>query len=80
VSDKPLYGSSKLTPTEQRIVKLVARGLKNHEIGRRMHTSEHVVKNHLRSIFDKTGSFSRLELALWQLGAKARAKAKGAGA
>jgi DNA-binding CsgD family transcriptional regulator len=37
-----------------------------------------VVKNYLRVIFDKTGCFSRLELALWEVGRKT--KAKGAGA
>jgi len=30
-----------------------------------MGTTEQMVKNHLRVIFDKTGMDSRLELALW---------------
>jgi DNA-binding CsgD family transcriptional regulator len=30
-----------------------------------MGTSEHVIKNYLRSIYDKLGLWNRLELALW---------------
>jgi DNA-binding NarL/FixJ family response regulator len=78
MTNAPLYGSSKLTPREQSIVTLVALGFTNREIGKRVHLSEMVVKNYLRVIFDKTGCFSRLELALWEVGHKT--KAKGAGA
>jgi hypothetical protein len=44
---------------------LVWEGLTNREIAERIHTSEQVVKNHLRSAFDKLGVWSRLELALY---------------
>jgi len=44
---------------------LVWQGRTNPEIGALMGTSEQVVKNHLRSIFDKLGVWSRLELALY---------------
>lgn len=30
-----------------------------------MHTTEQVIKNHLRSTFDKLGVWSRLELAMY---------------
>jgi DNA-binding NarL/FixJ family response regulator len=56
---------NQLTPRERKIVKLVAEGLKNREIGPLVGTTELVIKNYLRTIFDKTGMNSRLELALW---------------
>ena len=37
----------------------------NREIGRIMGTTEQVIKNHLRSTFDKLGVWSRLELAMY---------------
>jgi Bacterial regulatory proteins, luxR family len=40
-------------------------GHTNREIATRIGTSEQVVKNHLRSAFDKLGVWSRLELALY---------------
>ena len=60
-----VYGSTKLTPKETEIVKLLATGLNNAEIAVKVGTTEHVVKNYLRTIYDKTGMFNRLELALW---------------
>lgn len=60
-----MYGSCQLGAREQRVVELVAAGLTNKEIGKKVGTTEHVVKNYLRVIFDKAGVWSRLELALW---------------
>jgi Bacterial regulatory proteins, luxR family len=40
-------------------------GLTNREIGKIVGTSEQVIKNHLRSAFDKIGVWSRLELAMY---------------
>jgi hypothetical protein len=37
----------------------------NREIGQTIGTTEQVVKNYLRVIFDKLGVWSRLELALY---------------
>ncbi|HEY0565364.1 MAG TPA: response regulator transcription factor [Terriglobales bacterium] len=53
-----------LTAREMEIAKLVAAGLSNRSISRRLNLSEHTVKNHLFRIFDKTGVTSRLELAV----------------
>jgi DNA-binding NarL/FixJ family response regulator len=50
---------------EQRVIELVARGLKNKEVANEIGTSEHVVKNYLRTIYDKLGLWNRVELALW---------------
>jgi len=54
-----------LTPKEVQIAVLVWQGLTNREIGKIVGTSEQVIKNHLRSIFDKIGVWSRLELAMY---------------
>lgn len=57
----------RLSEKELRIVASVVRGYKNKEIAAQMVTSEQVVKNALRSIFDKIGISDRLELALFVL-------------
>ena len=54
-----------LNRTEVRVATLVWQGNTNPEIAARFGTSEQVIKNHLRSIFDKLGVWSRLELALY---------------
>lgn len=58
----------RLTPKEIQVATRVWEGLTNREIGRLMSTSEQVIKNHLRSIFDKLGVWSRLELAMYVAG------------
>ena len=50
---------------EQRVIELVAQGLKNKEVADEIGTTEHVVKNYLRTIYDKLGLWNRVELALW---------------
>jgi DNA-binding NarL/FixJ family response regulator len=57
----------RLTPKEMRIVALIVQGCKNREIAARLKTTEQVIKNYLRSIYDKTGVSDRLELALFTL-------------
>lgn len=57
----------RLTPKEMRIVALIAQGCKNREIASRLKTTEQVIKNYLRSIYDKTGVSDRLELALFTI-------------
>jgi len=59
--------SSLITLKEQRIIALVADGLRNTDIAKIIGTTENVVKNYLRTIFVKTGTWTRLELALWHL-------------
>jgi DNA-binding NarL/FixJ family response regulator len=54
-----------LTPKETEVATLVWEGLTNREISKLMHTTEQVIKNHLRSTFDKLGVWSRLELAMY---------------
>jgi DNA-binding NarL/FixJ family response regulator len=55
----------RLTAKEIQIAILVWEGLTNREIARIVGTTEQVVKNHLRSTFDKLGVWSRLELAMY---------------
>jgi len=55
----------RLTPKEVQVAILVWQGLTNREIGKIIGTTEQVIKNHLRSTFDKLGVWSRLELAMY---------------
>jgi DNA-binding NarL/FixJ family response regulator len=57
----------RLTPKEMKIVALIVQGCKNKEIAMRLTTTEQVIKNYLRSIYDKTGVSDRLELALFTI-------------
>src|SRR5208283_3415313 len=56
-----------LTPKETVIVSCVTQGMKNKEIAVRVGTTEQVVKNYLRKVYDKLGVADRLELALYCL-------------
>jgi DNA-binding NarL/FixJ family response regulator len=56
-----------LTPKESHIVSCVTQGMKNKEIALRVGTTEQVVKNYLRKVYDKLGVADRLELALYCL-------------
>ena len=69
-SDEDAVGSrvrDRLTPKELKIVALIVQGCKNKEIAMRLMTTEQVIKNYLRSIYDKTGVSDRLELALFTI-------------
>jgi DNA-binding NarL/FixJ family response regulator len=57
----------RLTPREMQTVSLIVQGCKNKEIANRMGVTEQVVKNYLRSVYDKTGVSDRLELALFTI-------------
>jgi DNA-binding NarL/FixJ family response regulator len=55
----------RLTAKEIQVAVLVWQGLTNREIAGVIGTTEQVVKNYLRTTFDKLGVWSRLELALY---------------
>ncbi len=57
----------RLTPKEMQIVALIVQGRKNKDIASQLNTKEQVIKNYLRSIYDKIGVSDRLELALFTL-------------
>src|ERR1017187_8849761 len=55
----------RLSDRELRITAAVVQGYKNRQIALQVSTSEQMIKNALRDIFDKTGVSDRLELALF---------------
>jgi DNA-binding CsgD family transcriptional regulator len=55
----------RLSAKEVQVATLVWQGLTNKDIARVLITSEQVVKNYLRTTFDKLGVWTRLELALY---------------
>jgi DNA-binding NarL/FixJ family response regulator len=57
----------RLSKKELQIIGLLVQGYKNKDIAQALNNSEQVIKNYLRSIFDKTGVSDRLELALFTL-------------
>jgi len=57
----------RLSNKELQIIGLVVQGYKNKDIAEELNNSEQVIKNYLRTIFDKTGVSDRLELALFTL-------------
>ncbi len=54
-----------LTPREVEIVKKIAAGHSNREVGQHFSICERTVKHHLTSIFDKVGVSNRVELTLF---------------
>ncbi len=55
----------RLTTKEIQVASLVWQGLANKDIAAVLRTSEQVVKNYLRTTFDRLGVWTRLELALY---------------
>lgn len=54
-----------LSPKEVQIISCITRGMRNKEIAYHVGTTEQVIKNYLRKIYDKLGVSDRLELALY---------------
>jgi DNA-binding NarL/FixJ family response regulator len=72
VNAKPLrvvdfLGRRLLTKRQDEVVNLVAEGLPNSQIARKLGITEHTVNNYLFRIYDKLGISSRTELALYAL-------------
>lgn len=65
VPKRPPDRARMLSRRQRRVVVLVAQGLKNHEIARRLGIGAHVVRNYISAIYDKIGVSNRVELALW---------------
>ena len=57
----------KLSKKELAIITCITRGMRNKEIAYQIGTTEQVIKNYLRKIYDKLGVSDRLELALYCL-------------
>jgi len=65
----PLRLSKKvvLTPTETKVVNLVAQGLKNQEIAIKLKVSQRTIESHVSNMLTKTGLNNRTELARWAM-------------
>ena len=57
----------RLSPKELAIISCITQGKRNKEIAFQLGTTEQVIKNYLRKIYDKLGVSDRLELALYCL-------------
>ena len=65
VKSKAASPSEPLTPREMDVLKAVARGLTNTEIGAELFMSLSTVKTHLASVQSKIGARNRVESAAW---------------
>jgi DNA-binding NarL/FixJ family response regulator len=59
--------STAVTDRELAVLALVADGLSNAGIGKRLHVSENTIKFHLRNLYQKLGTRNRMEAARWYL-------------
>jgi len=60
----PIPYTSQLSPREADIIRLIAQGLSNREIGQRLVLSEKTVKNHVSRIFSKLNFTARSQAAV----------------
>ena len=63
VGRRPTFGWDSLTPSELRVVGLVAEGRSNRDIAERLFVSRRTVATHLEHVFQKLGHANRVELA-----------------
>lgn len=63
---------ARLTPTELRIVEMIAEGMTNRRIGERLGLAEKTVKNYVSAIFAKTHMSRRAEVAAYLADRRAR--------
>lgn len=59
-----------LTPTEVKVVQLVARGMSNREISEVMNVSQRTIESHVSNMLAKTSLHNRTELARWAIESK----------
>lgn len=67
----------RLSDKELQIISGVTQGMKNKDIAQEIGTTEQVVKNYLRKVYDKLGVSDRLELALYCMHHRLLEKARG---
>ena len=61
----PIRPEDAMSPRELEVLRLVAQGLANKQIGRRLGISERTVKAHLGRVFRQLGVADRTSAALW---------------
>ncbi len=66
-NSQPDRALSQLTPRERDIFRLIAQGLPNKTIGRRLNISESTVKVHVKHLLKKMQLKSRVEAAIWAI-------------
>lgn len=63
----PSANRVQLTPAEDRVLKLVSRGLANKAIAAELQITQRTVESHLSSVLDKTGLANRTQATRWAL-------------
>ena len=63
--ERPQMPAPRLTEREMEVLKLVAQGLNNRDIAKKLFISENTVKNHIRSILEKLHLHSRMEAVVY---------------
>ena len=56
-----------LTPTETKVVQLVAKGMANREIAKQLNVSQRTIESHVSNMLNKTSLNNRTELARWAI-------------
>ncbi|MBZ8179089.1 MAG: response regulator transcription factor [Oscillatoria sp. PMC 1051.18] len=56
-----------LTPTESKVVQLVAQGMANREIAEQLNVSQRTIESHVSNMLNKTNLHNRTELARWAI-------------
>lgn len=64
-TDRSTVPGPRLTERELEVLRLVAQGLNNREIGRRLFISENTVKNHVRNMLEKLQLHSRIDAVMY---------------
>lgn len=59
--------SVELTPTELKVVNLVAQGMANREIAKKLNVSQRTIESHVSNMLNKTSLHNRTELARWAI-------------
>jgi two-component system NarL family response regulator len=56
-----------LTPTERRVLRLVAQGLTNQQVADELKVSRRTVESHVSNMLNKIGLANRTELTRWAI-------------
>ena len=59
--------SVELTPTEKKVVDLVAQGMSNKDISKELSVSQRTIESHVSNMLNKTGLHNRTELSRWAI-------------